>query len=81
MRDFLAFRRMLSPIIVQIAFWVGAITAVSLGIYDIITDQVINGIILIILGPIVVRLACEWVILIFRINETLTEIKNGLTEK
>ena len=32
----------------------------------------------IIIGPFVVRLYCEFIIVIFRINETLTEILNTL---
>ena len=81
MKDFLAFRRMLSPLIIQIAFWVGIVVVIVLGLMDIIGGAFLNGVILILLGPILVRLACEWVILVFRINETLTEIKNQLAVK
>jgi hypothetical protein len=35
-------------------------------------------VLLIIFGPLVVRLYCEILIVFFRINETLTEIKHAL---
>lgn len=41
-------------------------------------DPRVAGIILIIVGPIVVRLWCEMMIIFFRMNGTLTEIKNSL---
>jgi len=31
----------------------------------------------VVLGPIVVRIYCELLILLFRMNETLTEIRNN----
>ena len=44
-------------------------------------DPRVAGIILIIVGPIVVRLWCEMMIIFFRMNGTLTEIKNALASK
>ncbi len=40
--------------------------------------QVFLGIVLLVIGPFLVRLYCEWLIIFFRINETLTDIKNIL---
>jgi Domain of unknown function (DUF4282) len=83
MNDFLAFRRMITPIIIQIIFWIFAIGFFIGGIVTIATSddggaaQIVSGIFLIILGPLFVRIACEMVILFFRMNETLTEIKNN----
>jgi hypothetical protein len=83
MNDFLAFRRMITPVIIQIIFWIGAIGFFIGGIVTIVTSndgeagQIAGGIILIILGPLVVRIGCEMLILFFRMNETLTEIKNN----
>lgn len=92
MGDFLTFRRMITPIIIQILFWLGVIVWVGGGIYAIATAhnnylygyqgyvaewnkyKVAGGIAAIILGPIMVRVVCEWLILFFRMNETLTDI-------
>jgi hypothetical protein len=83
MKDFLAFRRMITPIIIQIIFWIGAIGIFIGGIVVIATaddggaGQIVGGIVLMILGPLAVRIWCEILILFFRMNETITEIKNN----
>ncbi len=91
MKDFLAFRRMITPIIIQIIFWIGVIGVFISGIIVIATahnngyyggdrwesGQIAGGIVLMILGPLAVRIWCEILILFFRMNETLTEIKNN----
>ena len=84
MRDFLAFRTMITPVIIQILFWVGVALCIIFGIGYILVGSRYNtaspfyGVMLIIFGPLVVRIYCEILIIFFRINETLTEIKNDL---
>jgi hypothetical protein len=92
--DYLFFRRMISPILVQIFFFVG--TALCLiggflgfigGLFFVITARrnddsdvgiIISlvGFLVMIFGPFVIRIFCENLILLFRINETLTDIRN-----
>jgi hypothetical protein len=43
--------------------------------------NVVKGVLLLFLGPIGVRIYCEILIIFFRINETLTEIKHSLEER
>ena len=89
MKDFLAFRTMLTPIIIQVIFWVGVVICVIAGLIYILTGvgqygggpNVVKGVILLFLGPIAVRIYCEILIIFFRINETLTEIQHTLEEK
>lgn len=89
MKDFLAFRTMLTPVIIQAVFWVGVAVCVIAGMIYILTGvgqyaggpNVVKGVLLLFLGPIAVRIYCEILIIFFRINETLTEIKNGLEER
>jgi hypothetical protein len=83
--DFLSFRKMVTPIIIQILFWLGVIIAIIFGIvsivYGVIRSDVpilLYGLLVLILGPLVVRIYCEILILFFRINETLTEISNKI---
>ncbi len=80
MWDFLTFRRMLTPILIQILFWIAVAVSIYVGIIDILSHQngsLIKGLQLIIFGPIFARISCEILILFFRINETLTEIKHN----
>ena len=96
MRDFLLFRRMITPVIIQICFWLGVAACVVVGLVMIFTAakaspawgqsqdtaaalQTLGGLALVVLGPLVCRIYSEILILLFRMNETLTEIKNGLT--
>lgn len=84
--DFLLFRRMITPLIIQVLFWVGVVVSVIAGLIMIVAgatddygggEQVLIGLLALFLGPIVVRIWCELLILFFRMNETLTEIRNN----
>lgn len=77
MEDFLAFRKMLTPIIIQIVFWLGLVVCVLGGLATLIGGS-LSGLVLLVLGPIAVRIYCEILILVFRMNDTLTDIKNAV---
>jgi len=88
--DFIKFRKMITPAIIQVLFWVGAVVSVLAGLVTMATSfgrygggavTFLGGLFMIVLGPVVVRIYCELLILFFRMNETLTEIKNGLAKK
>ncbi len=90
MKDFLTFRTMLTPILIQAVFWIGVAICVVMGLAFIgsgATAQygggpnVAKGLLILILGPLAVRIYCEILIVFFRINETLTEIKHVLEER
>jgi hypothetical protein len=88
MSDFWSFRTMVTPVIIQILFWIGVIVCLIGGGIMIIfgatqyhTGQghyLWKGVLLFLLGPLGVRVYCEILIVFFRINETLTEIKHDL---
>jgi hypothetical protein len=87
-RDFWAFRTMITPVIIEIMFWVGIAVCVIGGfgmIYNAPHMQpgkaIAGGILFIIFGPIGVRIYCEILIIFFRINETLTEIKHAVERR
>ncbi len=88
MSDFWSFRKMVTPVIIEILFWVGAVIAILAGILCIAMSArypgnqlALKGVLLIIFGPLVVRIYCEILIVFFRINETLTEIKHLLEHR
>ena len=87
MNDFWAFRTMVTPIIIQILFWVGAVLCLITGAIMVIygashyqeqSHYLWKGALLFVLGPLGVRVYCEILIIFFRINETLTEIKHAV---
>jgi hypothetical protein len=81
MLDFLLFRRMLTPILIQILFWLGVLFSIIGGVYNFSHHAFSHGLEILILGPILARIFCEILIVFFRINETLTEIKNSVQKK
>jgi hypothetical protein len=80
MKDFLLFRHMLIPYLLQVLFWIGFLACLGMGVADIYHGFILRGIGTIFVGPILVRMACEYTIILFRMNETLTEIKDLLTK-
>ncbi len=86
MKDFLAFRTMVTPIIIQVIFWIGVIVCVIAGIILIGVGaqrfdgsaHILKGLLVLVAGPLVVRIYCEILIIFFRINETLTEINHAV---
>ena len=87
MSDFLSFRTMITPVIIQIIFWVGVVLCILFGVGAIFFGTqygeggIVWGILVLIFGPVLVRIYCEILIIFFRINETLTEIKHTLEER
>lgn len=80
MKDFFTFKRMLTPILIQISMIIGVIVLFMTGIYGMIAQHaIIKGLIIIIFGSIVLRLIAEILVIFFRLNETLTEVSNTLT--
>ncbi|MFW5923082.1 MAG: DUF4282 domain-containing protein [Planctomycetota bacterium] len=80
MKDFLLFKKMITPVFIQVAFWIGVVACLISGIV-LLRENPMGGILIILLGPIGVRIYCEIIILAFSINDTLTEIKNRVCEK
>jgi len=90
MEDFIKFRKMITPVIIQILFWVGVAGSILGGLVTMFMSfnaynggamVFVGGLAMIIFGPIAVRIYCELLILLFRMNETLTDIKTSLAKK
>lgn len=95
MKDFLTFRKMILPIIIQVLFWLGVVGCIIGGIITMIggvlvlfqgsgsavaagLTSIASGLGILLIGPFVVRIYAELLIIFFRINDTLTDIKNAL---
>ena len=79
LRDFLTFRRMITPLLIQALFWVFSAVVIIAGIVLVIAGlgalQRVLGLFAIFLGGLVVRVYLEIFMVAFRINETLTDIR------
>jgi hypothetical protein len=75
MGDFLAFRKFITPLVIQILFWIGVILCLIGGIIMIVSaGQIIQGILVFFLGPIFVRIYCEVLMIFFRIHDRMASI-------
>ena len=91
MKDFFNFKKMITPVIIKVLFWLGILGCIIAGIFQIVMgstmelgfggELVFMGIGYIVLGPIVVRIYCELLIILFSINDTLTDIKKQLNRQ
>jgi len=79
MGDFFSFRRMITPVIIQTLFWIFTVIAVVGGLALLFRGGAGTalGLIWIVVGPLVARVYCEILIVVFRINETLTDIRTN----
>lgn len=89
MDDYFSFRRLLTPGVIQGLFWLGVFICLLAGVGSVmdaararypedVAGNVIAAIFLFLAGPVLVRVACEALIVRFRTLETLNEIKNKL---
>lgn len=75
MKDLLTFRKMISPLLVQILFWVAVVFCIYIAIGDLMNNASMWVVLeVLILGPLVARVIAELLILVFRIYDNTTRI-------
>jgi len=95
-KDFLTFRRMVTPILIQIIFWIGVGVVLISGVVAFFTGLVggisnghpgeiigalLGAPIMTVVGLLLVRLYTELLIVIFRINDALHDIRDLLRNR
>lgn len=90
MEEYLSFRKMITPVIIKVLFWVGVAGSVIAGLVTIASSfqarglgvlaGFFGGLLVMVLGTVIWRVYCELLILFFRMNETLTEIRDNLAK-
>jgi len=75
--DLFAFRQLIAPVVIRIVFWIGVIAVVLGGLKELMLGDPGGGLIMIILGPIVVRVIAEILLVPFLIHARLTETAGG----
>jgi len=78
--ELLLFRRMISPVILQILFW-GAIGGVLYGTYVLIVLGNWAWPLSLVFGTLVVRVMFEMALLAFRVYDRLGEVRDALTHR
>jgi len=81
MNDFLSFKKMITPIAIQVLFWIGVGVCIIMGITMIAAASqfarataVVSGLVVLFVGPIAVRVACELIMAVFGIYEKVKDI-------
>ncbi|UFU00184.1 DUF4282 domain-containing protein [Radiobacillus kanasensis] len=89
-KDFTSFNKMITPTIIKVVFWVGIGFSILSGLIQIIAGanspwgggiQVIIGLITLVVGPLITRVYCELMIVIFKMQETLQSIDGKIINK
>ena len=85
MGDFLAFRKMITPGVIQIFFWLGVVVCVIAGLAILSNSEVLaaaspvpptlTAVLVLVVGPLIVRIYCELLMVLFRIYESLRAIE------
>lgn len=81
MKELLQFKRMLTPALIQVVFWIGLVYVLFAAFWAMFHMTFIKGLWLLIFGPILLRIICEIFIVIFRVNENVVEIKTLLSSE
>jgi len=80
MGDILAFRKMITPLVIEIVFWILVVLTVIGGLVTLFSghgiSSVVTGLLTIFLGPLALRIWCEIIIVLFRIYDVLRDIRD-----
>jgi hypothetical protein len=80
MNEYMNFNKMITPMVIQVLFWILVAICVLAGVFQ-LGDNPIAGIATIILGPLMVRIYAELLLIMFQIHSRLNDIHTLLAEK
>lgn len=80
MWDFFEFRRMLTPTLVQIAFVLGLTLIGGASIFLILDRKFFAALVLLLIGPFVLRIYLETLVVMFRIHSELVAIADRVED-
>ena len=77
MGEYWSFDKLITPALVRAMFWILLVVVLFNGLSHLFGGEFWMGLLILIVGPLGVRIYCEIVIVIFQINNTLTEIRDN----
>jgi len=75
MNEYLTFDKFITPVIIQIIFWVGLAAIVILSLLSITQGAGLYGLIMLIVGPVMLRVYTELLMVAFKMLECLQDIR------
>lgn len=77
MNEYLTFRKMITPVFIQVIFWIAVVGIVIAAIAMMANDSVGGGLALLIFGPLGARIYAEILMVIFRINDNVAALRGA----
>jgi len=77
--EYLKFNKMVTPVIIQVLFWLFTVVVVVGGLGSLSQGEAVGGIVMILLGPVIVRIYAELLLVIFKINDAVQSIASKTT--
>ena len=79
MNDFLSFRKMITPVFIQVIFWIAVVFTVIGALITMFSGglNIVIGLVMLVVGPFMARIYCELLIIAFRIYDELVAIRTG----
>lgn len=74
MKDYLLFRKMITPPFIHIIFWVGVAAVVIGALGTMFGQSFLGGLVMLVLGVVFWRISCELMLVLFSIHDRLSEI-------
>jgi predicted Zn finger-like uncharacterized protein len=84
--EYLTFRKFLTPVVIQLLFWllsgltVVAGVGLAVGVGRGVPAMPVQGILLVLLGPLLIRIYCELLILSFRLYDVFQDMSKAAQE-
>jgi hypothetical protein len=75
-KDIFFFDKMITPVIIVVIYWLSLLGIVISGLREIFSEygNVVAGLLILIIGPLIIRIYCELLIVIFKINSNLKKL-------
>ena len=80
MKDLLVFEDMLTPKIITVVYWIALFAVVMSGLFTIFAGpsgflvNLVTGLLIIVFGGLLMRIYCELMIVLFKINENVKKL-------
>lgn len=78
LQEFLTFRRMVTPVIIQVVFWIGIVLIAIAALGLMVEGSGFLGLLVFLLGPVAWRVYVELLIVIFRIHSGIEDANASL---
>ncbi len=78
MQDLFSFKKMITPVFINVIYWIGIIAVLLNAIGTVVGGAgTVKRVAVAVVGLIIVRVGCEVLLTLFRINENLDALRNS----